>query len=366
MLFIGACWGHWEQLKCFLLPSLLLWFVDRGACIARTLLSHYNVLPETGKLGFSPAKALISLFPDSQSGDVVRLDFQQQTGWEVGQHFFLCFLDGSVWQSHPFTPLSLPKVSGKSGSVTHSYVFRAKSGETKKIAEVAALKQQAATPDVDIGTRVVLTGPYGVSIVDDLASTSNVLCIAGGTGITYVLPVLLHLIENDDAAHRNVELVWVVRKAENVEWVAKELERLRTRSSITIMIFVTRDTQQIPPLDHKECDSDEKLQSSRSSSDDGEKTSTPALLSSAEGRPDLPLLLHNFIENNVRGPTTVFASGPAQMTSELRTAVAASNAGSKVWKGDERYNVRLVCDDRSEWCAESKIDRNRFLFARNM
>lgn len=217
---------------------------------------------------------------------------------------------------------------------------------------MAAQKQQAAgvaSIDADIETRVILTGPYGVSIVEDIPPVSNVLCIAGGTGITYVLAVLLHLVEHDDASHRNVELVWVVRKADHVEWVEKELEQLRTRSTVSVRIFVTRDSQQLPALNDNDGDSDKKVQSSRSSSDHAEKVSASAFLPSAEGRPNLPKLLQGFLENNVRGPTTVFASGPAQMTSELRTAVAASNAGSKVWKGDERYSVKLVCDDRAEW-----------------
>jgi hypothetical protein len=37
------------------------------------------------------------------------------------------------------------------------------------------------------------------------------------------------------------------------------------------------------------------------------------------------------------------------MISDLRSIVAKCNDGSKVWRGEERFDVELVCDDRLEW-----------------
>ncbi|KAF1359345.1 hypothetical protein EJ07DRAFT_156243, partial [Lizonia empirigonia] len=199
MVYIGACWGHWEKLKVFLIPGLIVWFIDRAIRFGRTALLHYNFLP-SGYMGFRAAPADITFFKDDIYGDVVRLDFDHpQDAWSVGQHFYLMFPESSIWQSHPFTPLSLPVFGAD--TQRHSYIFRAKKGETRKIAELSA-KRAARSSDPqeaheglmgNARLSVVLTGPYGEQTMRDLASDSNILCIAGGTGITYVLPVLLDI-----------------------------------------------------------------------------------------------------------------------------------------------------------------------------
>jgi ferric-chelate reductase len=66
-------------------------------------------------------------------------------------------------------------------------------------------------------------------------------------------------------------------------------------------------------------------------------------------RPDLGMIVHDFLDTTIRGSTTVYASGPGGMVSDLRRIVAGCNSGGEVWKGKERYDVRLVCDDRMEW-----------------
>ena len=132
MLFVGACWGHWAQLYCWLVASLVLWFVDRGVRLVRTGLLHYGYIEGSmTKMGFQCAQAVIEVFPDAKNGDVVRLSFQHNhQPWKVGQHFYLCFPEISIWQSHPFTPSSLPTFVKALQS--HAYIMRAKKGETRK------------------------------------------------------------------------------------------------------------------------------------------------------------------------------------------------------------------------------------------
>jgi predicted ferric reductase len=40
MLYIGACIGHWQQLWPYLIPALVLWFVDRAIRLLRIALIH--------------------------------------------------------------------------------------------------------------------------------------------------------------------------------------------------------------------------------------------------------------------------------------------------------------------------------------
>lgn len=367
VVYIGACWAHWEHLKCFLLPSLLLWFVDRGARIIRTALLHYQLL-ETGNFGFVPAQASITSFIDTQGRDVLRLDLQlDQDPWHIGQHYYLCFTECSIWQSHPFTPFNAPKVVN--GRVKHSYILRAKQGETKKLAELARSKAPLGV----LTTPVVLTGAYGERLMDNINPRTNVVCIAGGTGITYVLPSLLELASQYTyTSDRQLELIWAVRHADDLLWVQAELDCLRRNSkslNLRIRIFARRDCQCAAACHCRSPMSEMKIEqtmektvtvkvnSDASSSDlskddtddcDSGNIVTHAIVTKI-GRPNIDVLLRDFLDQTVAGPTVVLASGFRGMLSDIRSAVASRNQGKQVLKGYNRYDVNLICDDRLEY-----------------
>ncbi|KAI1879035.1 hypothetical protein JX265_003212 [Neoarthrinium moseri] len=354
MVYIGACWGHWAQLSCFLYPSLLLWGLDRAIRLVRSGLIHYQYLPD-GSMGFKAAHAKLTHFADSEHGDVVRMDFaHNQDAWKIGQHFYLCFTESSIWQSHPFTPLNLPEV--KNGLVAHSYILRAKKGETKKIAELAVKKLSEKSTAT---TPLILSGPYGESIMESLTPDANVLCIAGGTGITYVLPVLLSLIQQPCTRDRKIELIWAVRRKDDIRWVQSELDSIRKASKthcVTVNVYVTREHSPSPSLkDGKTSSQDASVKEVGSTS-----SASPSVCGGSwevqrigdvdhNTHPDLKAKVNSFVDNTVRGRTVVYASGPGGMISDLRTIVAACNSAAKVWKGNERHDVALTCDDRLEW-----------------
>ncbi|KAF5668187.1 ferric reductase FRE2 precursor [Fusarium heterosporum] len=362
MIYIGACWAHWVQLKCFLLPSLLFWFCDRGFRFLRTAYLHYHHLP-SGSMGFQAAQAVMTRFPDSEHGDIVRFDLENdQDPWQVGQHYFLCFTESGIWQSHPFTPLNAPFV--ENGVVKHSYIMRARKGETKKMAELAAKKletsERATTP-------IILTGAYGETTMDHVAPDTNIVCVAGGTGIAYVLPVLLELARSPISRDRKIELIWAIRHTSNAEWVQPEMDLLQQASkalNLKIRVYATRDASsragsQVRIDDEKNVSDTTRQVGSSSSSDvvdDSCACGTDIPVAKIgqgtvdeDRHPNLPKLITDFVSRTISGPTTVFASGPGGMISDLRTIVAGCNSGSKVWQGDERFDVKLVCDDRLEW-----------------
>jgi ferric-chelate reductase len=302
------------------------------------------------------------LFPNGADGDVVRLDFtmKSSSSWKIGQHFYLCFPEGSIWQSHPMTPLSHPGLVDR--QVTHSYVFRAKSGETKKIAELVAKRlasvrdnnsDNSSSRDDRTGTdiSVLLTGPYGENLADQLAPMNNILCVAGGTGITYVLPVLLELAKFD-LSGRKIDLIWVVRRSKDAQWVGPELDILRANSGITVRIMVTRedkanDSDNVPSVDEmigeKETGGGESVAGTTQLAFVGGEDQPPA-----RRHPDLIKCVNDFVERTASGRTVVFGSGPVGMISDLRKAVAALNSGMKVWRGEERHDVTLCYDERLE------------------
>lgn len=351
MVYIGAIIGHWEQLQCFLIPGMLLWFFDRLGRAIRTGMLHYQWLPAKAKWGFEAAQARVVHWEDEKGGDVIRLDFEHtQKPWEVGQHFFLCFPEGTIWQSHPMTPLSVP-VADKYGRVKHSYVIRAMGGETKKIAAIASKKIAAlgnSPPPSDekrleVTTPVILTGPYGTDVVGDVTPDTNVLCIAGGTGITFVLPVLLKLVREQRISNRRIGLVWAVRRDTDMKWIEAELDEIKETGcshGVNVDVYVTREK------DH------ESLSSASSSSaggcdckDAGHHHPVNTDLPEAR-RPHLNEIVNHFVGSVIRGPSIIYASGPGGMIGDLRKTVAASNNARQVWAGDDRGEVMLICDDR--------------------
>ncbi|KAK6381014.1 hypothetical protein LTS17_005215 [Exophiala oligosperma] len=369
MLFVGACWGHWSKLNCYLISSLIVWLVDRGIRLARTGLLHYNYV-EGGRMRFRSVTAHISRFSDDINGDVLRLDFvHPQSAWAVGAHFYLCFPEVSIWQAHPFT--SIGEASGKSGCQSHTYIIRAKKGATKTLATLSA-NQEASTSEgqkdanmVASTTPVILTGPYGDSITRHLLPDTNVLCVAGGTGVTFVLPVLFDVIQQPPQPDRKIELIWAIRRKDDLAWINAELRALQERGRshhLKIRIHVTRETGQ-SETDTEILDAYANAPSTKGATDitsariSSEKAGAvdltvqhPSDVESAQSRhPDLDSLVRDFVETTVCGTTSVFASGPGGMVSELRRIVAGCNSGKKVWERNERYDVRLVCDDRLEW-----------------
>ena len=363
MVYIGACWGHWKLLKSLsmhslihhftqakltymipVIPALSLWFFDRFARLMRMALIHYQYLPD-GSLGFVASQAHAKVFPDTTGGDIIRLDITPpQQPWKIGQHFYLCFPALSIWQSHPFTPLSLPEVDEK-GRVKHAYLIRARSGLTKRMAGLRT----------DMPTSVIMQGAYGEDLVECLTPDVNVLAVAGGTGITYVLPVLLWLAKRSPVPDRKISLIWAVRKARNVEWIAPELEGLMKAAEehgIEIHVHATReDESQIVDDNDKTVEVEIKAvsESSASSSSSSSPSRRKQTIRHKLGRPDLTTDVREFVEGTVRRRTEVFASGPGELISELRGCVAALNRPGEVWNGRERFDVSLRCDDRMEW-----------------
>ncbi|KAL3484730.1 ferric reductase like transmembrane component-domain-containing protein [Aspergillus germanicus] len=371
MVYIGACWGHWVQLYCWMIASLLVWFFDRGVRLVRTFaLHHFNTPNTTSALGLHVPEARMTLFQRSHDGDVVRLDFEHNHDeWKIGQHFFLCFPNLTLWQSHPMTPLNVPGQNPRGQS--HTYIIRSRNGITKQLADIARNAQLSATSPIPAPTTsIVLSGPYGQSILSEdfyREDDVNVMCVAGGTGVTFVLPVLLALTRTPRRG--NLEFVWAIRRKDDLKWIEPELQTLRRAAAATsnfrIRIFVTRGTHDestttttTPEFGSKEATVANQHPSSISSDSTEmkedtfiihEPSSSASLNSGNTKHPDLATQITEFISRTVSGPTRVVASGPLSMIRDLRSAVAQSNDAGRVWKGEERFDVQLVHDDRLEY-----------------
>ncbi|KAL1306497.1 hypothetical protein AAFC00_005192 [Neodothiora populina] len=400
VLYLGACWGHWDGLACWMIASIILLGLDKGARLLRTGLLHIGYLKGTSGLGFQCAHAKLQHFGDRDEngdGEVLRIDFDfAQAAWQPGQHFYLCFPAISLWQSHPFTPSSLP--DGKKGLQHHTYLIRVRKGITAKVAELARSGSDDVGSD-SATTPVIICGPYGGSKTDTTAS--NLLTIAGGTGVTSVLPVMQDALSAAHVVSRAMDFVWIIRYARDLEWISPELLELREAmkygraEGLRIKIFVTRE---LAPTSVSNINSssnssssdiarprfssiDEKQQlgarssvkktccgSSNANADVKElpisaSTTSPsitaALLEASTPNFEVNYLNHSHprLDDVVDdfssraqiagGASHVVGAGPDRIGTALRSAVAKKNHCGKVWEGDESAAMGLEWDCRS-------------------
>ncbi|KAK4506960.1 hypothetical protein PRZ48_000693 [Zasmidium cellare] len=341
VLYVGACWGHWDKLWCWMVPSLFLVVLDQAVRFLRMGYLHYTGnKPGSGSSWFQSAQGRLQLLTDA-NGSVIRLDIDHddRTTWQAGQHFYLTFPSLSIWQSHPFTVASIPS------SHRHTYLLRVRSGQTSHLARLA--DENATVP-------VILAGPYGQAFPS--YETQHVLAVAGGTGVTFTLPILQAAMRQCINRAAVLEFVWVVRKSRDLMWLAKEIDELRGMLDeflgLRIKIFVSREESE-----GKEKSSDEGSSNDSSPHRDPEKgkqreqkvATTVSSIHSAisldnllsfnhpryqvhflkDHHPSIEHIMGDFRDRtmDVGGVVEIVGSGPEAMGSDLRGAVAKVQEG---------------------------------------
>lgn len=329
ILYIGACWGHWDKLWCWMVPSFALIVFDQGVRFARTVYIHRNGHRHIS--GFQPAKATIKVLQD-ENGTVVRLDFDLEHfhPWEAGQHFYLTFPELSLWQSHPFTVASPPETNSRMQH--HTYLLRVRDGQTKKLAE----KGDGAVVDT------ILTGPYGSGF--PRYEYQHILAVAGGTGVTFTLPIVLEAVRQFVNKKAVIDFVWVVRKSEDLLWLSAELaqlkELLNEAAGLRISLYISRESFSEKSLEKgKEKAATASSVSSLSSDadilEDLLTVRNPGRFSVhflRDHHPSISEILLDFQERvaNVGGAAEIVGSGPETMGTDLRTAIAKAKNGHEL------------------------------------
>lgn len=99
-----------------------------------------------------------------------------------------------------------------------------KAAENRKLAQMTWAKgevpSKAVSNGIRVTTSVVFMGPYGSVIADDrdVALDLNILRIVGGTGIPFVLLVLLRFASQSSSpfGNRKIELAWTIQKKDDM------------------------------------------------------------------------------------------------------------------------------------------------------
>lgn len=320
VLYIAACWGHWDKLWCWMVPSLALIVVDQSVRFVRMVYIHRNVNRHAS--GFQCAQADMKVLRD-ENGTVIRMDFdlEHRRPWEAGQHFYLTFPGLSLWQSHPFTVASAPEINSRMQH--HTYLLRVRDGQTKKLAEMG-----------DVTVPTILTGPYGHGF--PRYECQHLLAIAGGTGVTFTLPIIFEAIQQFVNKRAVLDFVWVVRKSEDLLWLSTELahlkELLNEAAGLRISIYISRESMSEKT---RVKERENVLESSISSLSSNELDDLLAVQDPRfsvtflrDHHPSVSDMLVDFQERveNVGGLAEIVGSGPEAMGSDLRAAVSKAQA----------------------------------------
>jgi predicted ferric reductase len=153
-------------------------------------------------------------------GGLIRVVLRTSMSWQPGQHIFLRVLDCRPAETHPFTIASIPRQAGATGQDAEGgavsddglnelvLLIRPGDGFTSSLTKVITMNSSNGQSVV---LPVLVDGPYGEAA--HLQTFDSVLLIAGGTGVSFVLPIfrdVLHATVETGSCSR-LSLMWAAR-----------------------------------------------------------------------------------------------------------------------------------------------------------
>ncbi|KAF2152723.1 hypothetical protein K461DRAFT_294366 [Myriangium duriaei CBS 260.36] len=162
--------------------------------------------------------------------------------WKPGQHIYLRIPKLNFFDNHPFTVANACRSGLKGVEVPEiSLLVRSQAGFTRKLSTYL-------TTHPDAQLEGWIEGPYGGHGQDIGLTYDSVVLVAGGGGISAVLPCLEDLAfrmnETRQLRTTTVWLFWSVRRAESIQWIKDALGALNLRSfEQRLKVFVHVTTQ---------------------------------------------------------------------------------------------------------------------------
>jgi len=181
----------------FVWPAILLWSLDRVLRILRVILSIFtkttsSTSAESKEHGFTTTKPRLELL--SNDFVVLTTPVPRFFYWRPGQSVYLSFpgISLSPFEAHPFTIATIPN---RTNDHTSGHNGQSARGELKFFIRVRTGTTRRLRSFVDTGKEfsVLLDGPYSSPPV--LMGYDSVVLVAGGSGISFTLPLFLHMIQ---------------------------------------------------------------------------------------------------------------------------------------------------------------------------
>ncbi|PRT55792.1 Ferric reductase transmembrane component 3 [Wickerhamiella sorbophila] len=219
-----------------------------------------------------------------------------------GCHVFVYFMGWRhFYQSHPFTAI-------KTDTGLRLYI-KSWNGMTKRI------RKMALDNGGKITMKVIVEGPYGPPM--NLKAFNELVCVAGGIGITAIYSHLSQRILSGSMSGQKVTLHWIVRNEEFFSTFAEDLKKFAD-AGIRIVLHVTGHSSAGP---HSES-------SVASSSDAESKEKALENVSSQiyeleNGRPNILEMVPLYMVN-ATGSLGFMTCGPASLNHDVRAAVSSN------------------------------------------
>jgi NAD(P)H-flavin reductase len=301
-------------------------------------------LVRTAYLGLIPRflKGIKATATYDDAAEIIRLDVTDllpDKNITPGYYYYLYApSDIQGYQSHPFTlcswrnttspsaqaisatteddkeiktqPSNTSSSSSSDDTITHSLLIRPYRGFTGRLQKKLT---RSSSPNPSTNLTIFLEGPYGCAL--DLRSFSDVLIIAGGSGITAAISHANFLLPTRNTA---VHVVWAVQHSSIVDNICEhELQEAMNDSKFELVVYETRKA-----------------------SADVEKVASLSTASRAlqHGRPDIEATIREAREKCKRNLAVVIC-GPPRMADACRAAVVRVLGESG--PGVEFYNEAL-------------------------
>ncbi|KAJ6517996.1 ferric reductase NAD binding domain-containing protein [Mycena vitilis] len=377
--FVGLCrilligsFIHTKKQKAsrFVWPSFVLWGLDRLLRYLRIFLvngGYFNFLGKKDAQATTPLSACVEVV----SSHLLRVTVHvpDRLWWAPGQvaHLSVPGVSRTPWEAHPFSISNLHSESEaasadssgfasrdekqleseEGGSATAKSLVLPTPGYSKKMVFLVRVRGgftkrlREAAPNT---CKAFVDGPYGAP--PSLNGFGTVLLFAGGSGVSFTLPLLLDLIRQFKAginpACGRVVFVWAVREAEQIRAVSDALARalngLEAKSlGLEIRIHVTSSIE----------DTDGDAGSAAAENADVEKQAGPAVdadlasfpcVQILAGRPDVDQIVCAGAEG-ATGAVSVNVCGSKYLAGHVRKALRAATSAGDVLKGGARVNL---------------------------
>jgi NAD(P)H-flavin reductase len=161
--------------------------------------------------------------------------------WVPGQHVYLKRSIAPTAPRNPFTIVSVPPDMHRDGGTPNvDIVIRNRGGPGTRWLEA---KHHQIKAD-DRMEHVMIEGPYGEAkeymppLLESNEAAGKILCVAGGIGATYTIPIYLSLLRKRKSTVA-VHFIWFVHSVQDAAWGIPLLNA--AKCDVDVRIYLTRD-----------------------------------------------------------------------------------------------------------------------------
>ncbi|KAJ7168822.1 ferric reductase NAD binding domain-containing protein [Mycena filopes] len=357
-------------------PSFVIWGLDRLLRYLRIFVANggYLHLLFLRKKNLNQSDAPLHAHVTVVSPHLLRVSVRGlpvRVRWAPGQVAFLALpaVSRTPWEAHPFTianvdPARFSRAPGaaslnstseenrfgdekdgrskSNGGKELTFLVRVRGGFTRRLLDAATAHVKDAGDGEEGGFPALIDGPYCAP--PSMAGFATVVLFAGGSGVSFTLPLLLDLIResktNTNPSCKKVVFVWAIRDPEESAVVSDAISiALGTSTSeigleVDIRIHVTSS---IEDTDGDAASEETDVEKDPAGYAGKELPYGGRLLS---GRPDVDAIVSGEVQA-ATGAVFVGVCGTQGLAKHVRRAVRAGSSGADVLRGGAPVSLHV-------------------------